>query len=254
MNRRKFLSAIAGIPVVALTKPSASSAGAPTPEGWHPPEGATGVLFSNAPLEEVEGAATPRPQLGWMEMAEKLNANLDAYIATDEAKHGVKWDEIEVGHQKAICYRMCRALLDDSPWVEEVSQLFYPDQPLDMIKNVCFDVSDGPIAVIANPKTCKQEVKPCQPRRLKLKYNPNVYEDLLAYHGIDVEAEMIAAAGQEVALEIACEIRGALKHNNERIHTYSIYLPPFMGPANYPWTPKDFSINRGFRMRYARFF
>lgn len=253
MDRRGFLRLCGAAPVVALATPAEARAVAPALlNKWAGPN----------PMAVEEDYWIPGPKLGWMEMAEKLNANLDRFIAEDEARHNVKWDEKEVMHQKAICYRMCHYLTQaaekDDPYspvtfIEDMMQQFYPDVPREILKTVRFEVSDSPIAVVAHPDTQKLVSAPCQARRVKLRYSPEVAKDLAAFCGIDAEVELISAWGQEVALEIALEICQSYKEGKP-IKVYAFYMPPFLGAKAYPYTPKDFSSDRRCRMRYAKFF
>jgi len=212
------------------------------------------------PLSVSEDFFIPGPPLKWMEMANRLWSNAEKYIAEDEAKHGTRWDETEKKHMNAICYCMCNHLVGgyqghetppvDEFWQGDTSRHYYPDQDPDLLKTVRFEVTDGPVATIAHPKTYKMESKPCMARRIRLKYNPHALDDLRAFHGIDAEVELVSMWGQQAALEIAAEIRNDLK-NGYKIATYAIYLPPFLSPVVLP--PGDWSINRGFRIRYAKF-
>lgn len=218
------------------------------------------------PMAVAEDFYIPGPKLTWMEMANRLWSNAEKYIAEYEAKHELQWDETEKKHMHAICFRMCNHLVGgyqgqetpsvDEFWQGDPSRHYHPDQDPDLLKTVRFEVTDGPIATrgpwasITHPKTYKMESKPCMVRRIRMRYNPHALDDLRAFHGIDAEVELVAAWGQQAALEIAMEIRNDFK-NGHKIATYALYLPPFLSPVVLP--PGDWSINRGFRIRYAKF-
>ena len=174
MNRRKFLAALAGIPVVALTTPaeagSVTAAPARSLNKWRGPDA---VPLDMPPL----GQNMPEPKPEWIKLADQLWTNLAKYVEEDQARHNVKWSEVELRHTQAICYRMCNYLTVEAEredtWapqslIQDCMQSFYPEVPKDILKTVKFMATDGPFAVYEG------EVLPCQARKVKMRYSPQV--------------------------------------------------------------------------------
>jgi len=235
MNRRTLLKALSVVPFVGALAESTASASVEPVQG----------LPDNVLVFE-----------DWKLMAEQLWVNFQSYAATMPDW----WQPDHLKIMEPVCYRFCRALLATKQEEAEasyptgfgpgaLSAEFYPQQDPDLVrKNVRFGVAMAPLV------TFDGQIKPAEARKLRLTgfhQMCKAMEDLRAFHSIDAEVEMIATCADQVALEVMSEIRGDWK-DGRKVRMYALYMPPFLSSVD-PKMAENFSVDRRWRMRYAKF-
>ena len=221
MNRRDVFKAMLAVPVVAMLPvvPALSSSG-----------------FKLYGPDE------------WRDMARHLWSNFQEYAA-DKRKWLMPDDERLL---EPICSRFCHALTHGVNIFGnkgDAGAAFYPEQDPDLIReNVRFGVMDSQAATVAGVTRGALSRKV---RMSSLCAAREAWDDVRAYHGIDVERELVDACAQQSALEVLCEIRGDWK-NGACTQLYLLNLPPHLGLVD-PALHEGFSHSRGWRMRYTKF-
>lgn len=273
MNRRSVLKVLAGLPLFgwffskeAKAKPLAL----PALNFVADAEASETFLMEKTPFtpQTIKGPLEPE------KMADLLIANLRETRKKESEAH-TKW-AIEHGElivseplrekaEEDICRAMCKYLNDWS-----LSAPYDRDHPNCTTPQVRFDVMTAPVnfaftEVMTRPDGVPQidirvEALKAQARRLRAIWNAEAAQDVQAFLGDDPYDSMCDAVGQQIALEIQMEIRHAARdwthpdtgvlHKGNPVRIYALYVPPHMPPSYLD--PKDFSIRRGFRMRYAK--
>jgi len=241
MNRRDLLKLVGALPVLGMSR---------TAEGA--PEAAkvrtdlskdTFVLADN--VEPI--AADPA------RAADRLNANFDRLAASHPAWWSPAEEDLQL--QRRICNRLCRLLIDlrcqflDGHEGEDPAAPFYPHQSPTLIRDhVVFATTDSPFAVLNG------QAKPAYARRLRVASIPQfrgMLDDVRAYHGIDVDYEIVSGVASQTALEVCAEIRKDWERG-VKTRVYALYMGPFVQGVD-PEVAKEFSVERRSMIRYAKF-
>ena len=229
MNRRELLQFLAALPLTGLLPKEAPAA------------------IEAPPIEPT----TIQVFTDWKEMAAALWKNAEAYVAQTPDQ----WDEYELRLMQPICYRFCHALLEreetqgPSFGAHSMAAALHPETDVDLVqKNVTFGVTTAPVTLFEG------QAKPTLTRRLRLADAGLIrvlMEDLRVFHGVEAEVEMVSLYGMEAAVEVLAEVRHDWK-NGCRTRMYALHLPPFLTTVD-PKMAEDFSVDRRWRMRYAKF-
>jgi hypothetical protein len=242
MNRRDVLKFLSSLPLVGLLLRPKEVAGK-LPERT-PVVDLPSVDSINITIEQI-GPSEPRrlektwtvePQ-EWERLAERLSLNLHRYVDENLPK-------FEVGLLHAICVRFCRNLrnwdlsvaLDDAAEVAE-------------LEKVQFVVMTAPVELIAHPDTGEEVVLQAEARKLRVLFRPDIYAALQTYNDFDVEVEMCERYAREAAFDVQMELRQHIREGRP-VRVYALYMPPHIGPTHVDTT--EFSVRRGFRIRYAK--
>lgn len=236
MNRRQVLQVAAVLPV-------------------------TGLLLESLPAVASVAPVSSAPRvLTFMEMADQLWVNQEACLASMKQKAfaedptaQMNWDDSDLRFLRAVCVRFCMYLSDFS-----LSQPYMPDQDSAQFNNMRFEVFDGaPVGVFSLPNTYPDIVLTALTRRMKGIYNVEAYQDLHAFHGIDVELEISTCLGQQSALEIQIEIRKDTGTNGRVPRLYAFYTPPmphlYVSSETEGLGADDWSRCRRLSLRYAKY-
>ena len=245
MNRRSLLQMFGVLPLLGITKSEIAEAQQPVfvyDEPHHiPPKPIQWPV--EPPLPDTVQIFTE-----WQPMAEKLWANFQKFAATMPDW----WQPEDMQLAMPICYRFCYSLLASPSWLGPGDEAapFFPYQDPDLIKkNVSFGVADFPL-IVRNGVT-----RPALARRLRIAPLSSLrvaMEDMRAYHGLNAETEMVSILGHEAALDVFHEIRKDYD-NGSKVHTYALYQPPFLSGVDPKMIEEGFSVDRRWRMRYAKF-
>jgi hypothetical protein len=232
MNRRTLLQALSVLPIVGVAKPAKAQ-----------------------PYREPAPVPQPRPKpemysgfLTWQGMAALLWKNFEGHIADKR-----DWWREDLKIQQAVCYRFCKELLepehDGLNWTaHDFAADLTRDLPRDLVKKqVSFGVLDAPEA------TFEGVTKQALTRKLRVWGYESTRAALadISCGGLDAEVEMVSTFAHQCAVDVLHEIRMDFK-NGAVVRAYGIYLPPHLSPVD-PNLAKDFTICRGWRMKYAKF-
>lgn len=259
MDRRTLLKFIASLPFMAFLAPKESDAldiktttirasSRKLRAKWSAEQEPVGVYFDLSPQE----------------MGEKLVANLRAYRAEcekrvpDRCESEEHWRILEALamriafglHYEQENLSRSSASAQSGPQPAFTSLSYFEGQDPYLLKKVRFGVMDSPVAVANHPETGELVSLVAQSRKVRAVWSPEAVDDLRAFHGIDAEFEFLTAMADEIVLEIARECRNQFKEKGTVPAMYAIYMPPTMSPSYLD--PKDFSIHRSLRMRYAK--
>jgi hypothetical protein len=251
MDRRTALKFIGSLPFGALLIPKRVEAEAP-------------VVF---PARKASTLPEGRVlfDLSAMEMGEQLVQNLrtvQARLDEDKSMKPLTIEEHEV--QESIARRLPLSLRSEQyrlnpPAGHFTSYDMRPKEPdpmrspeawdRDLLRQVHFGVMTAPVATTKHPITGETISLTAVSRKIRAKLNWEVLEDLRAFHGIDPVYEAVLNAASETSLEIGMECRRDCSYGMMP-SIFAIYLPPILSPALLD--PGDFSICRGYRIRYAK--
>jgi hypothetical protein len=165
--------------------------------------------------------------------------------------------------EEKICRAMCKHLNDwsiSAPYAKDFESnpatVFGPGH------EVRFDVMTAPLAFVlrqSDPFELRMDLVKAEARKVRVHWSPEAAQDLHSCNTDPVE-DLYEAIGYDAALEIQREIRVAAydwthpdtgeHHKGNPVQVYALYMPPHMTPSYLD--PKDFSVRRGFRMRYAK--
>lgn len=201
-------------------------------------------LVSSVPVEAARLDVPPEPTAD--EAAARLNRNLRAFVQL-RRDQGIEMlrDERELMLLEAVCHRFCRNLRN---W--ELTSPYWPGQDNRQFDRVRFDVMDGPVCPVFHPEAGWIPVQ-ATVRKLRCPGFPalrSVFDDLRAFHGIDVETEMCAILAEQAVHDVQMELRKyAAADMLPRL--CAIYMPPSPTVSLLP--PGDWSTHRGLLLRYA---
>jgi hypothetical protein len=184
---------------------------------------------ADASQERTVFLPTP-PELDWGRLANQLSINLNEHLNKQQASGEERY------FLQQVCYYFCKNLQN---W--ELSANFFPEQKIDALSDVQFAVMNNPIEAIVHPNTGENVVLTAHSRKMRVFR----FGDVLPQ-----EANFIAA-GEQAALDIQLELRHQIKEGRP-VRVFAIYVPPFLSSAAH--VPKDFSVHRGFLIRYAKVF
>lgn len=240
MNRRTILQMLGALPFMGLAyEEEVAEAQEPAlvePQSFQWPE--------SEPMPDTVEIFTE-----WQPMAERLWANFQEFAALQPDW----WQPDDMNLGMPICYRFCQALLSKEPspfGPGDTAGAFFPHQDPHLIRdNVSFGVAQFPIV------WRKGQMKLAESRRVRmapLQRLREVMEDFSAFHGLDVEVELVTTLAQEAAFEVEMEIRKDFDAG-VKVHTYALYQPPFLSAVDPKMIEQGFSVDRRWRMRYAKF-
>lgn len=164
----------------------------------------------------------------WQPMGEALWANVrELTKGWDDPKsfrYG-RWTADDMMIAGAVCYRFCRHLLDEP----DDSAKFYPEQDPNLLSTVKIGVMTQPVACFEGSS---RDAGIFQLSLLPLPLLRANMADLRASCGIDAEFEMVAALGQQSALDVQNQIRKSVRMGSP-VKALGLYLPPvFTNPPN----------------------
>lgn len=262
MNRRSVLKFLASLPVIGLLVPKKALAKIADLKPVRPKKVHDSETFAHAvkgPMSSEEMASLLIGNLRAQREREK-KIQIERHLKTGEMLVSVLGQEMA---EEKLCRAMCKYLTDwslsatyDPDFEKNPRVAFGPSCP------VRFDVMLQPMAYIEMPPGTAGDLRigKAETRKVCSVWRHEMAMDLEALLGPASLDAYIDEAGRQIAIQLQREIRQAEKgwtqsETGKRIKgnpvaVCAFYMPPHMGKCYLD--PKDFSVNRTLRMRYAK--